>query len=224
MEASRTVKSFVIRAARLTPGQKRALEELYPVYGVPFPPAPDLAALFPDSERHVVEIGFGNGEATLEIAKNVPRTGFLGIEVHPPGVGHLLNGIRDLGLDNLKVLRHDAVEVVAALAADSVDAFHIFFPDPWPKKRHHKRRLLTTGFLAALGRVLKPGGLIYFASDWDEYALEVRAALESLPEFENCFEDWAEGVSWRPSTRFERRGQAERRPIRELQFRKRSQP
>src|SRR6185369_1058954 len=117
MEAPpRTVKSFVIRAARLTPGQKRALEELYPVYGVPFPPAPDLAKLFPDRARRVVEIGFGNGEATLEIAKNFPDTGFLGIEVHPPGVGHLLGGIRDEGLANLKVLRHDAVEVVAALA------------------------------------------------------------------------------------------------------------
>src|SRR5262245_60522190 len=120
----RTVKSFVIRAARLTPGQRRALDELYPVYGVAFPPAPDLAALFPDADRRVVEIGFGNGEATLEIARQFPRTGFLGVEVHPPGVGHLLNGIRSEGLTNLKVLRHDAVEVVAALAPGSVDGFH----------------------------------------------------------------------------------------------------
>ena len=220
----RTVKSFVIRAARLTPGQKRALEELYPVYGVPFPPAPDLAQLFPDADRRVVEIGFGNGEATLEIARNFPRTGFLGLEVHPPGVGHLLNGIYGEGLANLRVLRHDAVEVVAALADASADAFHVFFPDPWPKKKHHKRRLLTPTFLSALARVLKPGGIFYFASDWEEYALEVLAALESLPEFENVFERWAEGVSWRPSTRFERRGLAERRPIRELQFRKRREP
>lgn len=222
--AGRTVKSFVIRAARLTPGQKRALEELYPVYGVAFPPAPDLAALFPDADRRVIEIGFGNGEATLEIARGFPRTGFLGIEVHPPGVGQLLNGIRDQGLTNLRVLRHDAVEVVAALAPGSVDAFHVFFPDPWPKKKHHKRRLLTADFLRVLGRALAPGGIVYFASDWEEYAEEVLAALNALPEFENCFEGWAQGVSWRPSTRFERRGLAEQRPIRELQFRKRSEP
>jgi tRNA (guanine-N7-)-methyltransferase len=220
----RTVKSFVIRAARLTPGQKRALEELFPVYGVAFPPAPDLAALFPDSDRRVVEIGFGNGEATLEIARNFPGTGFLGIEVHPPGVGHLLAGIRAEGLANLRVVRHDAVEVVAALAPGTADAFHVFFPDPWPKKKHHKRRLLTASFLRDLGRVLKPGGIFYFASDWEEYAEEVLAAMNTLPEFENCFDRWAQGVSWRPSTRFERRGLAENRPILELQFQKRREP
>lgn len=217
----RTVRSYVIRAARLTPGQKRALDELYPRYGLPFPPAPDLGALFPQSDRRVVEIGFGNGEASLEIAKAFPRTGFLGIEVHPPGVGHLLNEIHREGLTNLKVLRHDAVEVVEALADDSVDAFHVFFPDPWPKKKHHKRRLLSTGFLAELTRVLVPGGVFYFATDWEEYAEEVLASLSSLASLENCFHPWATGVAWRPSTRFERRGLLEQRPIRELQFQKR---
>jgi len=225
MEAPhRTVKSFVIRAARLTTGQKRALEELYPVYGVPFPPAPDLRTLFPSAVRHVVEIGFGNGETTVEIAKAFPETGFLGVEVHPPGVGHLLNQIVGEGLTNLRVLRHDAVEVVAALGDASVDAFHVFFPDPWPKKKHHKRRLLQSAFLAELARVLKPGGVFYFATDWEEYAEEVLAALEALPVYENTCERWAEGVAWRPSTRFERRGLQERRPIRELQFRKRGEP
>jgi len=223
-EFHRTVRSYVIRAARLTPGQKRALEELYPVFGVAFPPAPDLGELFPSSERRVIEIGFGNGEATLEIAKAFPSTGFLGLEVHPPGVGHLLGEIRREGLTNLRVLRHDAVEVVAALAEDTVDAFHVFFPDPWPKKKHHKRRLLQTPFLADLGRVLKAGGVFYFATDWEPYAEEVLASLTSLPQFENSFETWAEGVAWRPSTRFERRGLQERRPIRELEFRKRRAP
>jgi tRNA (guanine-N7-)-methyltransferase len=220
----RTVRSYVIRAARLTVGQKRALEELYPVYGVDFPPAPDLKALFPASQRQVIEIGFGNGEATLEIAKAFPETGFLGIEVHPPGVGHLLAAIGREGLTNLRVLRHDAVEVVAALADNSVDAFHVFFPDPWQKKKHHKRRLLQTPFLLDLARVLKPGGVFYFASDWEEYADEVLAALTALPVYANDFDGWAQGVTWRPSTRFERRGLEQQRPIREVQFRKRSLP
>lgn len=216
----RSVRSFVIRAARLTPGQKKALEELYPVYGVPFPPAPDLGALFPHARR-VIEIGFGNGEATLEIAKAFPETGFLGVEVHPPGVGHLLAAIQREGLTNLRVLRHDAVEVVAALPEGSVDAFHVFFPDPWPKKKHHKRRLLQKAFLADLGRALRPGGVFYFATDWEEYAEEVCSTLGGLEIFQNDFEKWASGVTWRPSTRFERRGLLEQRPIRELQFRKR---
>ncbi len=223
-EIHRTVRSYVIRAARLTTGQKRALDELYPVFGVPFPPAPNLQALFPASHRQVVEIGFGNGEATLEIAKAFPDTGFLGIEVHPPGVGHLLNGIRQEGLANLRLLRYDAVEVVSAMADSSVDAFHVFFPDPWPKKKHHKRRLLRSEFLTDLGRVLKPGGIFYFATDWEEYAEEVLATLTALTVFENTFESWATGVTWRPSTRFERRGLQEQRPIRELQFQKRSIP
>ena len=223
-EFHRTIRSYVIRAARLTAGQKKALEELYPVFGVPFPPAPNLKALFPSSHRHVIEIGFGNGEATMEIAKAFPETGFLGVEVHPPGVGHLLANIRQEGLANLRVLRHDAVEVVESLAEDSVDAFHVFFPDPWPKKKHHKRRLLQTPFLADLGRVLKPGGVFYFATDWEEYAEEVLSALNSLSIFENSYQGWATGVTWRPSTRFERRGLSEQRPIRELQFHKRSVP
>jgi len=217
-EFHRTVRSYVIRAARLTPGQKRALDELYPEFGVAFPPAPDLKQLFPESRRHVIEIGFGNGDASIEIAKAFPDTGFLGVEVHPPGVGHLLAAIQREGLSNLKVLRHDAVEVVEALADNSADAFHIFFPDPWPKKKHHKRRLLQAPFLGELGRVLKPGGVLYFATDWEEYAEDVLAALEALPVFKNSFEKWADGVAWRPSTRFERRGLLEQRPILELQF------
>lgn len=223
-ELRRSVRSYVIRAARLTSGQKRALEELYPVFGVPFPPAPDLGALFPSCRRHVVEIGFGNGEATLEIAKAFPDTGFLGIEVHPPGVGHLLGEIQKQGLSNLRVLRWDAVEVIAALPEASVDAFHVFFPDPWPKKKHHKRRLLQPAFLNDLARTLKPGGVFYFATDWEEYAEEVLADLKALPDFENDFESWASGVTWRPSTRFERRGLLEQRPIREVQFHKRRAP
>jgi len=211
----------VIRAARLTTGQKRALKELYPLFGVDFPPPASVGTLFPASQRVVVEIGFGNGEATVEMAKAQPETGFLGIEVHPPGVGHLLNEIRREGLLNLRILQHDAVDVVASLADDSVDAFHVFFPDPWPKKKHHKRRLLSQGFLQELGRVLKPGGEFYFATDWEEYGLEVLESLGRLSVFENHFGTWAIDVKSRPSTRFERRGLLEHRPIREVLVQKR---
>ncbi len=217
----RSVRSFVIRAARLTPGQKKALEELGPLHGVPFPPAPDLTTLFPDLPRCVVEIGFGNGAATLEIAAADPSTGFLGIEVHPPGVGHLLMKLHEKGLSNLKVLQHDAVEVLHSLASSQVDAFHVFFPDPWPKKKHHKRRLLQHEVLEQMARVLKPGGLFYLATDWQEYADEVRALLQAMPEFEPAPEA---AVPHRPVTRFEARGLAEARPITELVYRKRSIP
>ncbi|MEI8095961.1 MAG: tRNA (guanosine(46)-N7)-methyltransferase TrmB [Spirochaetales bacterium] len=217
----RSVRSFVIRAARLTPGQKRALDELYPVFGVPFPPAPDFAALFPGLSRFVIEIGFGNGAATLEIAAADPATGFLGIEVHPPGVGHLLMKLAERGLTNLKVLQYDAIDVLEALPPDSIDAFHVFFPDPWPKKKHHKRRLLQTPVLMEIARALKPGGVFYLATDWDEYASEVLAALGALPAYEAAP---GVAVAHRPTTRFEARGLAESRPIRELVYRKRSTP
>jgi tRNA (guanine-N7-)-methyltransferase len=215
----RTVRSFVIRAARLTPGQKKALDELYPVFGVVFPPAPDLAALFPGLSRHVVEIGFGNGHATLEIAAADPSTGFLGIEVHPPGVGHLLMKLKERGLTNLKVLRHDAIEVVYSLASESVDAFHVFFPDPWPKKKHNKRRLLQLPFLAELARSLKPGGLFYLATDWEQYAQEVHSSLLGVASLLPAPQAV---VPHRPTTRFEARGVAEGRPILELVYQKRS--
>jgi tRNA (guanine-N7-)-methyltransferase len=215
------VRSFVIRAARLTPGQKKAIDELYPVYGLPFPPVPDLAALFADKARQVVEIGFGNGVATLEIAAADPATGYLGIEVHPPGVGHLLMKLHERGLNNLRVLQHDAVEVVHSLQSGSVDAFHVFFPDPWPKKKHNKRRLLQAPLLTELARALKPDGLFYLATDWDEYATEVVVALQSMPVFEPAPNA---AVPVRPTTRFEARGVAEGRPIREVVYRKRSSP
>lgn len=213
----RSVRSFVIRAARLTAGQKRALDELYPIYGVPFPPAPDVAVLFPGLARFVVEIGFGSGDATLEIAAAEPETGFLGIEVHPPGVGHLLMKLHERRLPNLRVLQYDAIDVLASLAEASTDAFHVFFPDPWPKKKHHKRRLLQLPVLADMARALKPGGIFYLATDWDEYATEVSLALSTLTMFEA-----APGatVAHRPTTRFEARGLAEARPIRELVYRK----
>lgn len=221
--ARREIRSFVIRAARLSPGQKRCLEEYYPLYGVPFPePALDWKAIFPGFDRIVIEIGFGNGEATVEIAQKMPQTAFLGIEVHPPGVGQVLREIHDQKLNNLRLLRHDAVPVIRSLPDACVDGFHVFFPDPWQKKKHHKRRLLQRPFLEDLARVLKPGGYFYFASDWEEYAVEVLETLGQMPQWHNCYQDWAQGIAWRPQTKFENRGLVEKRPIREVYFEKRS--
>ncbi len=224
MEARRQVHSYVLRAARMSDSQRRAVDELYPLYGLTFPPVPNWAELFPHCERSVLEIGFGNGEATIEIAQNRPETGFIGLEVHTPGVGQLLREIHRRGLTNLKVLRHDAVDVVKALPRESLDGYHVFFPDPWPKKRHHKRRLLQRPFLQEMIATLKPGGILYIATDWEEYAEEVLAALGTFSEMRNPYLGWAQGLTWRPSTKFEKRGRQENRPIREILFEKRGAP
>lgn len=224
-EKKKEIRSFVIRAARTSAAQKRALNDLYPLYGLPFPGQKvELASLFPDKQRLIVEVGFGNGEATLEIAQAQPDTGFLGIEVHPPGVGHVLLAIEKLGLKNLKLLKWDAVEFLNQAEPGLIDGFHVFFPDPWQKKRHHKRRLLQRPFVETLTRLVKTGGYIYIATDWEEYAVEVLDLLRTIPELENPFPDYASGLAWRPSTKFEKRGIAENRPIREIFFRKRSLP
>lgn len=215
------VRSFVIRASRTSPFQKLNYEKYFPLYGIPYAPEGFIPKeIFPELEKLVVEIGFGMGDATLEIAENFPGTGFLGIEVHLPGVGRVLGEIHTRGLKNLKVVHHDAVEVLAKLPKFSLDGFHIFFPDPWPKKRHHKRRLLQKAFVDQLVDLLKPGGYFYFATDWEEYALEVRELLRSHPGLRGPDTEWAENISWRPSTKFEKRGVEENRPIRELYFEK----
>ncbi len=205
----------------MSDGQRRAVEEYYPLYGLTFPPLPNWEELFPTCSRRVVEIGFGNGEATIEIAQNHPETAFIGIEVHTPGIGQLLREIHRRSLVNLKVLRHDAVEFVKALPRESLDGYHVFFPDPWPKKRHHKRRLLQRPFLAEMIASLKPGGILYVATDWEEYAEEILNTLGTFAEMQNPFPGWAEGLSWRPRTKFEKRGRQENRPIREILFEKR---
>ncbi|NNM66965.1 MAG: tRNA (guanosine(46)-N7)-methyltransferase TrmB [Spirochaetales bacterium] len=218
----RRVRSFVLRTARMSQSQRTALDELYPIHGLKFPFECDLAQVFPHSVYRVVEIGFGNGEATVEIAQAHPETGFLGIEVHTPGFGQVLREIHSRDLKNLKVLRHDAVEVVAAFEPSSIDGFHIFFPDPWQKKRHHKRRLLQTAFLEQLIRALKPGGYLYIATDWEEYAYEILETLNQFSAISNPYKGWAAGLTWRPRTKFEKRGREENRPIREIFFEKRT--
>ena len=229
---SRSIRSFVLREGRITPAQAQALDALWPRYGLGSGdsrpgnalPEIDAPALFGRRAPLAVEIGFGSGDHLAECAASRRDTDFIGIEVHRPGVGRLLQRAQQLGLDNLRVACADAVEVLrAALPAGSVDEVMIFFPDPWPKKRHHKRRLIQTDFARLIARVLRPGGRLRLATDWAEYASHMREVLDPLAEFENLA--GAQGYMLRPddrpTTRFEARGLRLGHAVFDLEYRRR---
>lgn len=207
----RTVRSYVLRAGRSTTAQQRALAELWPLYGVEFTPrALDLDELFARSAPRMIEIGFGAGEALLAFASAHPDIDCIGIEVHRPGVGHLLLGAHEAGLTNLRIICHDAVEVLQQqIPPASIALVHIFFPDPWHKKRHHKRRLIQPAFMGVLATAIAPGGTLRLATDWEHYAQHMRDVIDAHPGFMNI----SAGTGFmprneeRPLTRFERRGQ-----------------
>jgi tRNA (guanine-N7-)-methyltransferase len=205
----RPIRSYVLRQGRITRAQERAYAELMPRFGVPFARgALDLDAAFGRAAPKILEIGFGMGETTATVAAENPDKDYLGIEVHTPGVGALLYRIEQLGLANVRVVQHDAVEVVAhMLAPATLSGAHVFFPDPWPKKRHHKRRLMRAPFVALLASRLKPGGYLHVATDWQEYAEHVLAVLSAEPLLANTAAGYAARPSHRPVTKFERRGQ-----------------
>jgi tRNA (guanine-N7-)-methyltransferase len=221
----RRVRSFVLRAGRATAAQLRALEELWPQYGVDYSPAPlDLDRLFGRSAPRMLEIGFGAGEALLAFAQEHPQFDCIGVEVHRPGVGRLLLGAHAASVSNLRVICHDAVEVLQQqLSPGSIDLAHIFFPDPWPKKRHHKRRLIQPEFVELLARVLAAGGTLRLATDWEHYALHMRAVLDASRSFANAAGEkgYVERARERPLTRFERRGQRLGHGVWDLCYRKR---
>jgi tRNA (guanine-N7-)-methyltransferase len=207
-DAPRHVRSFVRREGRLSSGQQRALDTLWDRYGVDASPGLlDLDKLFRRGAPRILEIGFGNGESLTTMAQARSDADFLGIEVHRPGVGHLLMRIESLGLSNLRVLCVDAVEVLARQLPDtSLNRIQVFFPDPWPKHRHHKRRLIQPDFVALLARKLKPGAHLHLATDWEAYALHMLAVLEAAEGFVNTASKFAERPDYRPLTKFERRG------------------
>lgn len=206
--ALRPVRSFVLRAGRMGPGQARALAELGPRFLLPYRQEPlDLDALFGRAAPKVLEIGFGMGETTARIAAEHPDIDYLGIEVHTPGVGALLKRIGELHLTNLRLIQHDAIEVLQHMLAEaSLDGVHIFFPDPWPKKRHHKRRLIQPAFVRLLTSRLKPSGYVHLATDWEDYARQMLAVLSAEPGLVNAAEGYAPRPPHRPLTKFEQRG------------------
>jgi tRNA (guanine-N7-)-methyltransferase len=210
---NRPIRSYVLRQGRTTPAQKRALEELLPKYGIAF-----SDQQIRSSRPLVLEIGSGMGETTLEIAKSHPEADFIAVEVHGPGVGSLLNAIEREKLANLRVIRHDALDVLEHMFADgSLAAIHLFFPDPWPKKRHHKRRLVQPEFAALAARKLAPGGILHTATDWPEYADHIAAVISAS----SFFEEAEAGLVARPVTKFESRGRRLGHAVRDLVFRRR---
>ncbi|MFZ9086504.1 MAG: tRNA (guanosine(46)-N7)-methyltransferase TrmB [Steroidobacteraceae bacterium] len=221
----RGIRSFVQRAGRITEGQRRALAELWPRYGIEAGEEPiDLEAAFGRRAPVTLEIGFGDGESTVALAGQHPERNLLGIEVHPPGVGHCLLLAERAGLTNLRVISQDAIEVLARRLPDAcLDEVLLYFPDPWPKKRHHKRRIVQPEFVALLARKLAPGGVFRLATDWAPYAEHMLEVMSASADFENLSPsgDWVERPSSRPITRFERRGGRLGHVVRDLAFRRR---
>jgi tRNA (guanine-N7-)-methyltransferase len=198
---------------------------LLPRYGIAPGVSPlELDVLFGRRAPRIVEVGFGNGAALLAMAAARPDADFLGIEVHGPGVGALLLRLEDAGLDNVRVAREDAASVFAVrLPAGSVDAVHVFFPDPWPKKRHHKRRLIQPAFLAHVARVLREGGRLHVATDWEDYAIHILDAAAAVPQLRNLggSDGFSPRPDYRPPTKYEQRGQRLGHEVRDMIFEKR---
>ena len=203
------IRSFVLRAGKLTNGQKRALKELLPPLLLDESVVFDQLKTFANNNPIYLDIGFGNGESLIHIARMYPEINFIGMEVHAPGVGHLLLNIEKYELTNIRIYQFDGVEVLKdCFAANSIDAMHIYFPDPWHKKRHHKRRLIQKEFIQSILPKLKKNSRIHVATDWQEYALHIQEVLSSFIELTNIEPDngFTARPKWRPITKFERRG------------------
>ena len=223
MSEHRPIRSFVLRQGRVSNAQRRAHETLLPQYGVPFADSLlDLDKIFGRNAPRFLEIGFGMGETTTAIAQAHPQNDYLAIDVHTPGVGSLLKQIGESGLTNLRIIQHDAVEVLQQmLPSECLDGTHIFFPDPWPKARHHKRRLIQPQFIALLSERLKHGGYVHVATDWEDYAQQILQVLSNEPQLTNTATDYAQCPEYRPSTKFEQRGLKLGHGVWDLVFKKR---
>lgn len=220
----RPIRSFVLRQGRVSNAQQRAYDAGMPRFGIAYQSSPlDLDAAFGRRAPKVLEIGFGMGETTAAIARAHPDYDYLALEVHTPGVGALLKLLDEQHLTNVRIIQHDAIEVLEhMLAPQSLDRAHIFFPDPWPKKRHHKRRLIRPEFVSLLVTRLKPGAILHLATDWADYAEQMLAVLCAERQLENCAPGFAQRLESRPMTKFEQRGLRLGHRVYDLLFRKRT--
>lgn len=220
--ANRPIRSFVLRQGRISKAQQIAHASLMPKYGIAFDPRPlDLEALFGRCAPKILEIGFGMGESTARIAIEHPQNDHIAIEVHTPGVGSLLKLIEENRIDNVRIIQHDAVEVLEKMIPDSsLSGIHIFFPDPWPKKKHHKRRLIQPGLVTLLCRKLEEGGYIHAATDWEEYAEHILSVMSTEQHLSNASSGYSERPDYRPLTKFEARGIRLGHAVRDILFRK----
>ena len=220
----RTVRSFARREGRITRGQRHAMDHLWPHYGVDSREEYlDLDRLFGRSASRVIEIGLGMGDALVEMAKAHPENDYIGVEVYRPGVGSLLKKLDEQGLSNVRVVCEDTVEVLKKMIPDaSLAAICIFFPDPWPKRRHHKRRLIQSSFIHLLGEKLKSRGILHMATDWEDYARHMLSVMDQAPEFTNTAgqNNFAPRPDYRPLTKFEQRGQRLGHGVWDLIFKK----
>lgn len=214
-----TIKTFVRRMGRMSDLLKDAHNELASRYLLSLTPGTvvDPAEIYPDMPERILEIGSGMGHALVALAEARPQTGFIGIDVHRPGIARTMLECRSRNLENIRLIEHDALDVCRGyLAEASLDGIHVFFPDPWPKKRHHKRRLIQQSHLPQLLRVLKPGGYLYCVTDWAEYGDWMLEETARCPALENPSGGFSPPISWRPRTRFEQKGLDKGHPIREL--------
>lgn len=220
--ARRPIRSFVLRGGRLTSAQQHALDELWPLYGIDHNTTVlDFADHFGRSADVIVEIGFGNGESTWQMALGEPGKNFIGIEVHEPGVGQLLMALDSHVIDNVRIAREDAVTFLQQrIPAGSLAGVRVYFPDPWPKKRHHKRRLIQPDFVALLARCMANGGLLHLATDWQPYAEHMLEVMAGNPGFTNLSDngDYVERPRWRPRTKYEARGERLGHVVRDLLY------
>lgn len=212
------IKSYVLRIGRLSNLQKNAIEVLSDRYCIPFQEKLlDFNNIFSNENPVIIEIGFGMGHATAEIAEKDKHKNYIGVEVHTPGVGKLLSRIDLLQLSNLRIIQYDAVQVIKTMIPkESLFGVHIFFPDPWPKKKHHKRRLIQHWFIQKLIPLIQKNGYIYAVTDWEDYAEQILSVLSQFNELSNPYKTYANGINWRPNTSFEKKGIAKNHTIRDI--------